>query len=213
MVHQFHGLPGNRGGAAGRSDYQVELAKAIAKLKLPEERPAKNPVELPSLPDLAKTGTGLPAGVRLFVGVENRRLPVVEVVPMKVDQWQGLALPAEVKEVPAEALKDWLVWLYPAGIRAVDEAKRFQKFNGTLKLEPAGADKDNRYALLRGEFRLAKGNDKESAFEGTIEAVLTYRLDAPQVKSVRGVIEGDFLYRMRGTVRMPMRVAVESRPE
>src|SRR5262249_3856947 len=81
------------------------------------------------------------------------------------------------------------------------------------RLEPAGTDKGNRYALLRGEIRLAKGNDKESAFEGTLQLVVTYRLDGPEVRSVRGVIEGDFVYRTQGGKRLPLRAAIESRPD
>jgi hypothetical protein len=60
---------------------------------------------------------------------------------------------------------------------------------------------------------LTKGGDKESAFEGTLQAVLTYGLDAPGVKSFRAVVEGDYLYRLRTTQRMPLVAAIESRPE
>src|SRR5262249_41685471 len=67
--------------------------------------------------------------------------------------------------------------------------------------------------LLRGKIKLAKGDDKGSAFEGTLQAVLTYGLDAPEVKSVRAVVEGDYLYRLRETQRMPLVAAIESRPE
>lgn len=212
LVHQFHGLPGT-GGTLARSEYQVELAKAIAKLKLPDEMMTKKRPEQFALPDLPKTASGLPAGVRLFLREETRKLPVVEVVPMTADQWRTFALPSQAKEVEAEVLKDWLVWLYPAAIRAADENKRFQHFSGTLKLEPAGADQNGRYALLRGAIRLAKGNDNESTFEGSLQVVLTYPQDEPVVKSVRGIVEGDYLYRTRGTQRMPMKVAIESRPE
>src|SRR5262249_11221508 len=135
------------------------------------------------------------------------------VVPMKSDDWKPLAFATKGKEVEAEALKSWLVWLYPAGIRAADEQKRFQKFGGTLTLEPAGSDDKSRYALLRGKVRLEKGGDTESAFEGELEAVLTYRHDAGEVRAVRGVVEGTYLYRTRGASREKLRVAIESRPE
>ena len=113
----------------------------------------------------------------------------------------------------AEVLKSWLVRLYPAGIRAADEKKSFQKFSGTLKLEPAGSNDQFRFALLRGKVLLAKGGDTESAFEGQLEVVLTYRLDAAQVQSVRGVVQGTYLYRTRATSRQKLRVAIESRPQ
>jgi hypothetical protein len=43
--------------------------------------------------------------------------------------------------------------------------------------------------------------------------VLTYRRDAAEVQSVRGVVEGTYLYRTRGTSREKLRAAIESRPE
>jgi hypothetical protein len=132
---------------------------------------------------------------------------------MKPDDWKPLAFAPKGKEISAEVLKSWLVWLYPAGIRAADEKKPFQKFGGTLKLVPTGSDDKFRYALLRGKVKLAKGSDTESAFEGELEAVLKYRPDCPEVQSVRGVVEGTYLYRTRATNKEKLRVAIESRPE
>jgi hypothetical protein len=222
LVHDFHGLPASRRASAGRSDYAKEIPAAVAKLKLPAEklngRKGGRPVVLPDL----KGTEGVPAGARLFVRLNDAKdpfrskLPVVEVVAMRAEDWKALALPERAKEIEAAALKSWLVQLYPPGIRAADQKKPFTKVTGTLKLEPAGADKQRRYALLRGEVKLAKGDEKESAFEGALQAVLTYGLDTPEVKSVRAVGEGDYLYRElrgRGTQRMPMVVAIESRPE
>jgi hypothetical protein len=204
----------------GRSDYTKEIPKALAKLKLPagqfSAREEGRPVVLP---DLKGAGGALPAGARLFVRLndENDRargkIPVVEVVAMKAEDWKALALPPKAKAIEAAALKSWLVQLYPAGIRTADQQKPFTRITGTLKLGPAGADKHWRYALLRGEVKLAKGDEQASAFEGTLQAVLTYGLDAPEVKSVRAVVEGDYFYRLRGAQRMPMVAAIESRPE
>jgi hypothetical protein len=214
-VHSFHGLPGGARGGDGRSDYAKEIPSGLAKLKLPADKEERSS----AVPDLKATGMGVPAGVRLFVRLNDEkdpirsRMPVVEIVPMKAEDWKPLALPEKAKEVEAAALKSWLVQLYPAGIRTADQSKPFSKISGSLRLEPAGADKAGRYALLRGKFQLAKGDDKESAFEGTLQAVLTYGLDAPGVKSVRAVVEGDYLYRLRETQRMPLVAAIESRPE
>jgi hypothetical protein len=224
LVHDFHGLPATaRGANEGRSDYTKEIPTALAKLQLPAEkldgRKGPRPVVLP---DLKGTAGGAPAGARLFVRLNDAKdpfrskLPVVEVMAMRAEDWKALALPEKAKEIEAAALKSWLVHLYPPGIRAADQKKPFTKITGTLKLEPAGADKQRRYALLRGEVKLAKGGEKESAFEGSLQAVLTYGFDMPEVKSVRAVGEGHYLYRElhgRGTQRMPMVVAIESRPE
>src|SRR5215831_12153521 len=217
-VHSFHGLPGGARGGDGRSDYTKEIPAALAKLKLPADQAGR----ASAVPDLKATGAGVPAGVRLFVRLNDEkdplrsRMPVVEVVPMKAEEWKALALPEKAREVEAAALKRWLVQLYPAGIRTADQSKPFTRISGSLRLEPAGADRAGRYALLRGKIKMAKGGDKESAFEGTLQAVLTYGLDTPEVQSVRAVGEGDYLYRElrgRGTQRMPMVFAIESRPE
>src|SRR5262249_30172597 len=98
-------------------------------------------------------------------------------------------------------------------IRTADQSKPFTKISGSLRLEPAGADKAGRYALLRGKIKLAKGDDTESGFEGTLQAGLTYGPQAPRGQSVRAVVEGDYLYRLRETQRMPLVAAIESRPE
>jgi hypothetical protein len=66
---------------------------------------------------------------------------------------------------------------------------------------------------LQGKVVLAKGGVTESAFEGQLQVVLTYRPDATEVKSVRGLVEGTYLYRTRGTSPQKLRVAIESRPE
>ena len=215
VAHSFHGLPGGARGGDGRSDYSKEIPSGLAKLKLPADQEGRSS----AVPDLKATGTGVPAGVRLFVRLNDAkdpirsRMPVVEVVPMQAEDWKPLALPEKATEVEAAALKSWLVQLYPAGIRTADQSKPFTGVSGSLRLEPAGADKAGRYALLRGKIKLAKGDDKESAFEGTLQAVLTYGLDAPGVKSVRAVVEGDYLYRVRETQRMPLVAAIESRPD
>jgi hypothetical protein len=219
VVHEFHGLPSGRKAVPGRSDHLTEIQKARAELKLPADKPPKADAAPKGLPDLKALDTGAPAGVRLFVRQDDptntilSKLPVVELVSMKPDAWKPLAFAPKGKEVPVDALKNWLVWLYPAGIRAADEQKRFQKFSGALKLEPAGSDEKFRYALLRGKVRLAKGSDAESAFEGELEVVLTYRQDSAEVHSVRGVVEGTYLYRTRGTNPQKLKAAIESRPQ
>ena len=220
VVHQCHGVPGGRRGGPDRSDWSVEISEALAKLKLPEAVLAhRDRVPRSSVPDLAgAAATGVPAGVRIFVRQDDpdnshrSHLPVVEVVPMKAEQWKTLAFSPEPREIDAATLKDWLVWLYPAGIRTADESKRFQQFRGLLKLEPAGSDEQYRYALLRGEVHLSKGDETLSEFEGSFQAVLSYRRDAAVVQSVQAIVEGVYLYRQRGTSTQKLKAAIESRP-
>jgi hypothetical protein len=219
VVHEFHGLPAGGRPGPGRSDHLAEIRKARALLKLADAKAPRPEGPPKGLPDLKASAPGKLAGVRLFLRQDDpsnsvvSKLPVVEVVSMKPDDWKALAFDPKGKEIDAEVLKDWLVRLYPAGIRAADEKKPFRKFSGTLKLEPAGSDDTFRYAVLRGKVLLAKGDDTESAFEGQIEVVLTYPKDVAEVRSVRGVVEGTYLYRTRGTSREKLRVAIESRPE
>lgn len=219
VVHECHGVPGGRRGGPDRSDWGAEISKALAKLKLPEAALAPRDRELCcSLPDLAGPVADVPAGVRLFIrrddanGSPRGGLPVVEVAPMKAEQWTPLAWSAQGKTINAELLKDWLVWLYPPVIRTADESQRFQQFRGSLQLEPAGADEQVRYAILRGEIHLSKGDDTKSAFDGNLQAVLTYRRDRPEVQSIQAVVEGVYLYRQRGTNPQKLVAAIESRP-
>ncbi len=220
VVHECHGVPGGRRSGPDRSDWSAEIAKSLEKLILPKALPPlANQSPLRSLPDLADgTASGLPAGVRIFVrqgdpsSSPRGHLPIVEVVPMKPDDWKPLAWSPETRTIEAANLRDWLVWLYPAAIRTADESKRFQKFEGSLVLEPTGRDDTSRHALLRGEIHLSKGSESQSEFEGKFEAVLTYRLNSPHLQSVRAVVEGVYLYRQRGTNPQKLRAVIESRP-
>jgi hypothetical protein len=221
VVHEFAGYPGGGRRTAGNpdyKDYKAEIQKAVDKLDLTKVKTLpKGKGEPVGLPDLKPgTASAAPDGVRIFV--RSGGVPIVELVPMKAEQWEALSWTPKGKQIEAKTLKNWLVWLYPAGIRRVDELKRFQKFSGTLKLEPAGSDEEFRYALLRGEIRLAKeGDDDGSAYQGTFHAVLSYRLDGSTVHAVRGVVEGVYLYRPNGGggkgSPMKLSAAIESRPE
>ncbi len=224
LVHDFRGLPGRRGN--DRSDYKVEISRAIEKLNLPGSWAPRAASGRPNaIPDLKASVPGVPAGVRLFLRLNDdrdpsrSRLPVVEVVPMTPEEWRHLFLPegSAGRRIEPETLRKWLVHLYPAGIRTVDQQIPFRKVTGALKLEPAGSSGGSRYGLLKGAILLTKGEgpaaDGESAFEGTLRAVVTYPRGGSDVQSLRGVIDGFYMYRIRGEIPMPLRVAIESRPE
>jgi hypothetical protein len=196
LVHGFVALAGGR---RNPSHFKDEMDKAAAKIKLPEV--ARSP-EGSRLPD-PKGG-----GVRLFIRAKGAA-PVVEAVPMKREEWAALDWPAEPRDVSAEALKAWLIQLYPPAIRTADQSKPFTKLTGTLRLEPVAG---TRTALLRGDVRVSKG-EGESGFEGKLEAVLSYDADPPAVRRLRGVVEGAYVYAVRGNSRLDLSALVESRPD
>lgn len=213
LVHSFHGLQDRRTGAS----YSQEIKKARTLLNLPEmpTTPAEQKLDI-RLPDLEKTTSGLPSGIRMFVRRRerpNNKQLVVEVVAMNPQEWKVLSLPPKPTTIEPQALKNCLVQMYPPAIRAADQKKPFTKITGSLTLEPVGADAERHYAVLRGDVNLAKGDDRESAFQGTLEAVLTYKNNASEVESLRGIVAGEYLYRIRGTEKIPLIAAIESRPE
>lgn len=220
VVHEFHGLPtGGRSSGRGRSDHKVEIETARAALGLSSADSARAASSLRGLPDLPANDTGQPAGVRLFLRQDDpsnshfSEVPVVEVVPTTPDEWKILSFDDRGKDIEADSLRNWLVWLYPAGIRTADEKKRFEQFQGTLRLEASGSNGVSRYAILRGPFRLKKGDGTESEFTGELQAVVSYRLDTTEVQSLRAVIKGTYLYRLRGTTEEKIEVAIESLPQ
>ena len=218
LVHGFNAMRGGPRGKEGVSSPQQEITKALSQLNLVGDsaNQREHPLVLPDLPATATaTDSAVPSGVRMWVRPNDqagKRL-VIEVVAMKPEEWKFLNHPEEPRQIEAELLRNWLVQMYPPAIRTADQRKPFTKITGSLRLEPAAVDKQGRYALLRGDVRLAKGDEKDSAFEGTLQGVVRYRTDAPHVESLQGVVEGDYLYRIRGTQRIPLISAIESRPE
>ena len=203
LVHGFKGLPGGRNPTYVRD----EIGKGVAKLQMPKSPP---PAQADGLPDVKG------AGVRLFVrsSVQGRGGNViVEALPLKDEERKALAFPEKAREIESEALRSWLTQLYPAAIRTADQSRPFKTIAGTLKLEPVGQGGKSRTALLRGPVKLQRDGESESAFEGTIEAVLTYPADRDEMRSLRGVVEGLYFYRQRGVTEYMMTAALESRPE
>src|SRR5215471_10829111 len=74
-VHSFHGLPSGARGGDGRSDYAKEIPNGLAKLKLPTDKPAAKEERGLAVPDLNGIGAGVPAGVRLFVRLNEKKDP------------------------------------------------------------------------------------------------------------------------------------------
>ena len=183
LVHGFQALPKQR----DPSHLKDQLVKARGKLTIPDIKPKG------SLPD--------GDGVRLFITAKDRgALPIVEFVPWTKEQIEGLKPADAAREIDPELLRPWLSQLYPPAIRTADQSKPFKTVSGKLSLSAGG--------VLSGEVKLAKGDDAESAFVGTVELGVRWVDGRP---SLRGVIEGNYVYRQRGEQKIPIVAAVESR--
>jgi hypothetical protein len=189
LVHGFRAIPEGR----NPDLFQEEIRKA----KLPEVKAPELKLHLPD-----------GDGVRIFLRMKSDQsaftgTPLVE---FEKADWSLFAMPDEPREIDAEKLRGWLRHLYPPAIRTADQKKPFKTCTGKLKLRKI----DAKTAHLGGEFRLTKGDEGESAFEGSLGMVITYRDGKP---SLRGTIDGVYLYRLRETQRMRMAAAIESRPD
>ncbi len=203
LLHWFNGFPGNNPNPMRYSTdeyaayFSDEINHGAASLKV---KPRDSKLKLPD----AKNG------VRLFIRLPEHRgsygVPVVEVVENKAE-WATLAYPTRVRQIEAQSLSRWLRLCYPAGVN--EQLEPYESIQGTLTLEPTG----KRQAILSGRIRLGMSEQSNPPFEGTFEALLTYRGDKV---SLRGVVSG--LYRRHDRahdrdMHWRLTAAVESRPE
>ncbi len=190
-----------------------QIDQSTVGLKLPQVAVKKTL----TLPDIQ--GTTEPAGVRLFVSFEDNRMhhfrvPVVETVVLLEAERKALRLPAEARTIPAATLRRWLEQYYPPAV--MDGMGGFEKITGTLQLQPAGADAQSRYAILRGDVQFVLDNESATGYQAKLEMVLRYDRTSPELQTVRGIMEADFPRQDRfgrtvETVRMT--AAIESRPK
>jgi hypothetical protein len=219
LVYHFDGRQMD---VAGRNDpkyrphyFAEEFAAGWAKLKLAPDKVKKSAGNTLTLPEVK--GPKSPAGVRVFsrsVAEGMGDVTTVRAVALSAEQRDALAYPAEAKTVEAEMYRSWLELLQLPRVREADATVPFKKIAGSLKLQPAGADAKFRYALMTGSITLAKDEGQSSA-EVTVQGVVRYRIDRPDVLSVRGVIAGLYHYRLRGAEHASMKLsaALESTPE
>lgn len=213
LVHHFDaaqkGVTGRRDPDARPNYFAEEIAGGWGKLKLaPADFPSKR--ETLTLPDVK-------GGIRIFSrsaadGMGN--ILTVRTAPMSAEQRKSLSYPTEARTIEAETLRDWLELLQLPRVREADANTPFKSIAGSLTLQAAGADAQGRYATWTGSIVLAKGDGGSDA-EVTLKAVATYRPEAPEVHAVRGVIEGNYRYRMRGREKSVLKVGgvLESRPD
>lgn len=207
LVHPFNAFPPLTRGPAQPTNESVayfaaEVARGAEKLKLSKDAYKNHAV---TLPDAAR-------GVRLFVRLPDSRMsnayrsPVVETVEDK-GEMKFLARPESERTIDAAALSRWLKLCYPGGVN--EQIGPFDTVEGTLTLKSAGTDT----AVLSGKIKMASRERADHPFEGTFEAVLTYKGDAV---SLRGVVDGAyprFDQPRQKWMDWKLVVAVESRPE
>ncbi len=204
LLHWFNGFPGNNPNPMRYSteEYATYFAEEISRGAAPLK--AKLRASELRLPDVK-------SGVRLFIRLPEHRgsygAPVVEVVQNQ-GEWATLSYPETAREIDAEKLSRWLRLCYPAGVN--EQLQPYESIQGMLVLTPAGKNR----AILSGRIRLAMSDAGQPRFEGTFEALLTYKRN--QVSSLRGVVSG--LYRRRDRVHerdmhWRLTAAIESRPE
>jgi len=126
--------------------------------------------------------------------------PVIDAVPLGAADWRHLAYPAEERALEAGALFPWLSKLLPPGImERTDTRTKFAflvaKVEGSLTLRPAGAEEDERYALLQGVVRLTDEGPGEFSWSGELRVILSYGPQSPSPAGLRGTFEGSYLRR------------------
>ena len=220
LVHWFDAMPR---GPSGRRDsiahYTArELQKAVRGLGV--ERQPKGTVTL-RLPDLKHS-----RGIRVFVTLNDHRMPayrapIVEAVPLQERDWKPLVYPDRPQRIAPADLKPWLSQVYPGGVMERTDPRtkrhfRIREIQGELTLTPTGADAGRRYALLSGNIRLTDEGRDNFSYTGRLDVVLTYELDSPRVKTLRGVFEGTYprFDRIHNQTRnLALQAVFESRPE
>lgn len=222
FVRAFSPFPGgsNPTGLGFHSDrmgqfLKEQLVTATAGMELPREVPVKKTLTLPDVPD-----DGTLNGVRVYLSfsankINHFRVPVVEVVPVSAAQWQPLRYPAGARELDAKVFRPWLEQMYPPAV--MDGLGGFRSITGTLTIQPAGADREFRYAIVQGTIDFALDNEFAMRYQGPLELVLKYRHDSPDVATLRGTLTAKVPrqeFKGPRTVEyVTMTAAVESRPD
>lgn len=218
-VHEFGGFPDRSINPEGYGPqdmvryYRAELARATARLDLPETGSRPSALHLPDV-----SGVDQPAGVRVFVRTSRPEgrggLPLVaEAVAMKAGEWEILAYPRQRRTIDAATVSPWLRQVYPPGFN--EHLHPWRTVEGSLTLEPAGSRGGKRQAILRGPVRLATDERIPVSMDGTLEAVLEYEGSDAGVHSVRALFTGEYPRQdeFRGWVTFRVEATIESRPE
>lgn len=222
FVDAFDSMPG-RGSPGPMHEtmpryFAERLRRVRDQLELSTAKTTSRRVQLPEPEGDARA-------VRVFVRLDDPGMPayyapVVEVATPGDEAWESLEFPSKRRTLSAGVLKSCFRQVYPPGVMERQNKQtmyqwRIAEAEGTLTLEPAGADGRTRYALLGGKVRLTDEGSDGFSFDGTFTAVLTYDPSHPSPRSLRGTFEAVYPRqdRARGVVRrFPLTAILESLP-
>lgn len=199
----------------------TQLRRAARSLGLRSPpRPHKSPPSL-KLPEPAPGHSGL----RIFVRLDDRRMPayrfpVVEVVEMDRTDWNALSWPTARRTVDASKFRKWLRQVYPPGVmervdRDTKKAYVITGVSGQLSLAASASSSLHRHAVAIGRVRLSDSGTDDFSYDGTLELVMTYAKNSPDVISMRGFFRGSYPRQDRQrqmTRQVPLQAVFESRP-
>ena len=140
--------------------------------------------------------------------------PVVESIALDRRQRRALAYPGEASRIDATVLENWLAQFYPPAMMTRSGSVR--ELSGSLVLQPAGVQGDQRHAVLQGDVNLVLDDSSGTRYTGRLAVVLTYAADAREPTSLKGVMRGVFPKRdiqARRTRRISLSAAIHSLPK
>lgn len=224
-VTAFSAFPGKGPGSLGNSQQRMaeyvrsHIAGASSRLRLSPTSTVDHEPRLtfPKL-DTADASQNL-AGVRVFLtsidSVMNAFLaPVVETVALDDRQRAALAYPAKATRIDATVLADWLAQFYPPAM--MTRSGYVKELAGTLKLQSAGSQGNQRQAVLQGDVRMLMDDATNTRYTGRLAVVLTYAADAGEPTSLKGVMRGVFPkqdLQARRIRRISLSAAIHSLPK
>jgi len=218
FVDWFPPFPGKNPGSLGfnprrQAEYIVEQVEEVKKrLRIRAQGKPRTELTLPVLKKGKK-------GVRVLLSLDCPRMssykaPVVEVVESSGRERKALSYPATARTVSASALGRWLEQIYPPAIMI--RSGQVKSVSGTLRLVAAGSKDRKRYATLQGDVRMTMDDGQDTAFNGTLEAVITYGATGTALASFRGVYVGIYPKpdrHRRRPMEIGLRAVIESVPK
>jgi len=194
-----------------------QIEKASAELDLSQIKTMNPEVRLPEVrpnPSVQQ----MPDGMRMVLSLKHPfssayRVPVVETVSNSPAEATVLQYPQHAKTIAASALGTWLEQIYPPGM--MERSGRIVDISGDLRFRPAGAEENERLAILHGTVYFTFDDARQTRYQGDLAMTFRYLGNGEQMKSFRGIFRGIFPkhdMQGRGVAKILMQAVLESRP-